>query len=534
MQLYRIFTTYLFTILLGTTASYVSASESQDSTPHRYLVHQQQGPTCPFIPFMNLKLVQSMRASTSADMRLEIAPSFTKRQSYAIVLPHILAYDRAMDSLRTKENGAYATYEAKLREEGIHNDARYSNNGTFVDSVAWNPLNNMRREAYTPYNIKHVEEDCSFRWLPIIHNASDNSIAFFNHETGAEEKLETPKANSSHGDKDLFIIQEGNSGPQVDSILCHFSDAQIQKMGFTPAEFSNLSIRIGQSIAGSKTGYYVTNSSYDDYTQQVFYDVGTYQHMLFAMGVDKENNEIVADTPYHGAYVEFRVSMDAAPLNPWYRINKNNLFEYHLAEIFKATPTLKERAIEVLSNGLNTPWKYYQETLEYFDSLVEPRIALKDKQKYLPGENQMLAYFFSQTLRQVWAATIGNDAVLATTEADQELSTTAQWIAKTFLGASSIIKKVHKKKCGPRGAKYSFLDVWAETADLFKTRCTEELGEQRDFVSFTSHGYVISFDPMLIGQQKHQDSKTAHILGFELWDQLYDKAIRPFYRISSK
>jgi len=51
-----------------------------------------------------------------------------------------------------------------------------------------------------------------------------------------------------------------------------------------------------------------------------------------------------------------------------------------------------------------------------------------------------------------------------------------------------------------------------------------------DFVSFSSHGAVISFDEDLIAMQEHRSGPAAQKLGFEMWDSGYDKGLSPFYR----
>ncbi len=207
--------------------------------------------------------------------------------------------------------------------------------------------------------------------------------------------------------------------------------------------------------------------------------------------------------------------MDENPLNPWANINKNDLFEYHLTNIFKNNSNLKQMAMESV-NFYNNNWKFYQESFNFYDNTISSRVRFSDKQKFLPGEDQMLAYFFSSQLRSIWAASIGEDALCEIWELNKELGELAIKALKFFNfmpgipSVSKVLEEAGAKKYGEH-EKYSFLDVWDNIRDCFLKTVSNPFGKI-DFVTFSGHGCVISFDLDLIKIQFHENRTIAERL----------------------
>ena len=140
----------------------------------------------------------------------------------------------------------------------------------------------------------------------------------------------------------------------------------------------------------------------------------------------------------------------------------------------------------------------------------------------------MLAYYLSYQLRLLWASSIGEKALLAvaeiTKEAVPDLPTEGLKPEQKLLAEAKAKKYVKSD-----GKPYSFLDTWELVKNTFIKTVCDSLN-QVDFVTFSSHGAVISFDHELIKQQIHEDKDVALQLGFEMWDSLYDQSLNPFYR----
>lgn len=514
-----------------------------------YTVLQQQGYTCDLIPFTNLHLVKNMRTQGTGNISLLDAAVFTKRQSYAAFFPYVHAYDRAMDCLRKRKGGAYAAYEKKLREQCIYKNGRYSSTGLSIDKLNKTPvvplykkvgllkkifkkiffMNQQQRETYIPYNIQITDGRLFLRWLPITYNKKEESFSFINSMNDSEEPLKKISCDQNKFDEfhDKHLETTGNK-----SFHCRFTDKQIEKMGLTTEEFKGLDFKHHNPICKSDMSYYINCSTDPLYCKEVFFDLGIYQHMLLTMGVDKNNNNMTPKSPHYDAHKELQAEMNKDPLNPWFGIDKKDFFQYHIADIIKKNPCLKERLIIALSQGINTPWAFYQETFDYFDSAnVKNKVPLKDKLGYLPGEEQMLAYYFSQELRLIWSATIDVDSTLHMVGLGKKINKLQKYIFRKFIltEMKSFGRKAFKARKGP-ASSFTFLELSCEILNLFKQKCKNELNGQKDFVHFATHGCIISIDSDLVKKQTHNDRHTAELLGVEYWDQLYDKNLSPFYR----
>jgi len=499
-----------------TSSSSSSSTQSAVKVPSVFAVTQQQGPVCPFISFENVKKVRAIRARGQGKIIMVDSDYTSKLQGYAAFLPRIRVLDDAYDRLRTTE-GPYKAYETKIRVQGIKDINLRAPNGKSLESMDWFPTNQARRGAFTPYNIK-IEQPAGWRhrWLPIIHKG--DKLYFYNHETGLSTLMEP---TTEYTDVIWLAKLQDSSDPKSQdgaSQPYKITDEMKRLMG---GNIENSRVLYTRDYLGSPTGIMYSSSSDPLYQDEVFYDFGTYQHMLFACGLDRNNQPLTPASEEFQAHQQFKAEMDSNPLNPWANINKDDLLEYQVARLFQSNPALKAKAMKAVE-FYNEPWKFYQESFKCKDA--SDGQTLGQKQAYLPGEDQMLSYFFTGQLRFLWAATVGMDAVIAIEELEDELGSTAVSALKTMgnmpgvPSVKKIIQAATHKQYGSGSAKYSFVDVWSEIKGLLQTSTS-----LKDFVTFTGHGCVISIDDDLVRAQPHEDKATAKILGVEMWEQLYEK-----------
>lgn len=494
-------------------SAHASSSSIQVSAhiPSVYAVLQQQGSVCPLICFENLKRVKEARSAGERRVDLESMRYSSKTKAYAEFLPQVRAYDRALDKVRFSD-GPYAAYEANLRQNGIYDQYRYYKGNKHISNQFWNPLSNLRAESYAPYTFQIETPYFAGRRLPI--KSTGTTMTFYDHETGKTEILLNSWDPGFNPEKSVELYQGGRY---------HVSDEILEKMNITRAEAKDYAFFVTVSHADSQDAFVsMANSKSDLYRTQDFYDQGTLKHMLFAMGVDGNNQDIDPNHELYPAYRELKEAMDEEPRNPWANIQKNDLFEYHLAVIFQENPNLKARAEQAI-DYYNDAWKYYKRAPQYFD---EQGVSLSEKMGSIPGEDQALAYIFSQELRFAMAASVGMEAVIETMDIREELGNTVTSLLKKIVSTKSIIKAAVDKKYEDENGKFSFLDVWQQLRGAF----LENVGEQKDFVTFSSHGCVMSLDPELVNLQHHDHPEFAEELGFVHWEQLYDKGLRPFYK----
>lgn len=499
----------------GADSSSSTSSEVSTKIPNVFAVLQQQGPVCPYLPFYNLNIVKDLRQKGEGDIDFSQAEFFSKLKGYAKFLPHIRVLDDAYDNLRGA-NGPYKRYEDDIRNNGIKNTERFKG-GKLITEVDWKPTDKARRDNYTPYNIA-TDQGLNYcdRLLPIFHK--NGKVYFYNHETNQAQEMTT---NISAGGKPLWLYTYNNEKQDdfSSSPKLYMITSEMERLMGGALDQNRISV--GKNRFGATTVYFYSCSKTPLYRTDIFYDIGTYQHMLFAMGLDRNNNKFTSTSPEWAAYQEFKAEMDKNPLNPWYKINAEDLFEYQLAELFKADASLKTRAIKSVEY-YNSPWKYYQESMGYTDKGGN---KFSTKTKYIPGDDQMLAYYFTSQLRFLWAATEGMDAIIEIEELQEELGekfTAGLKMMSWFPGVPSpanIIKTAVNKQYSDSDGKFSFVDAWVQ----IKKGLQQKLGNKLDFVTFTGHGCIISIDDDLVETQPHEFKDVARILGIEMWEQHYDK-----------
>jgi hypothetical protein len=522
----------LVLILLFTFSGHGFSSESR--APSVYAVHQQQGRVCPFISWENLTKVRHMRARGGGHIVLEPGDFSSKLKSYAWFLPQIHALDKLYDKLRARE-GTYAAYEQAIREDGIRSNQRFTVDGVAVDAVDLSPLEQAKRAAFSPYNILVDDLYSLVRWLPILQNSETNELGFYDYKTGKVTPLDEVKNLDPSRDVTLTVFEDNREASlKYVSRNVRFEQWMLQAMGVTLDE---IALAISENgFLGFKTGFYLASSVEEELTKEYFFDVGTYQHMLFACGVKSDNTSFSKweKTPEAQAWRELSEAMKSEPLNPWRDLDKEDLFEYQLAQIFKTHRDLKDKAASAV-DYYNNYWQIYLDSKELYDRPEDPRKQLSKKPPFMPGTEQMLAYVFSNQLRFLWAATIGEEAVRAVESLEERMSWATYRAYKasghplrTFKTAD-ILKTAGEKKFGTKYQKYSFLELWAEIKGWLQSGVMQPRNI-KDFVTFSNHGSVISFDEDLVGLQKYESREVAEALGFVTWDSLYDRALTPFYR----
>lgn len=507
--------------------------EATKTAPSLYAVYQQEGPTCPFIAWVNLEKIRAMRQRGKGRIQFQDQDFTTKIQSYALVLPQIRSLDRIYDDLRANCDSAYYGYEQLLRAEGIKDTERFAEDGTPIDQMDESPLDRARRVHNSPYNFKKESIDSGpRRRLPILTKKNDNTLYYYSYKTRKATPLPMiPESERNEKTDHPLDVWGDEEAPLVWTF--RFSDEILTEMGIRREELNR--VIHTTDYPGAKNTYFISAASNHNFNKEYFYEAGTFQHMLFACGLKEDNSSYGAkdDSLAAQACRDLQHALRSDPLNPWSKLNKEDLFEYHLAEIFRANPDLKKMA-QATVNFFNNPYGFYRESLELFDSQKKTRKKLSEKQRFMPGEDQLLAYYFSSQLRFLAAASIGIEAIIAISELEDELD--AEIIQALKAGDNSgglpTLKDIiaaSQKPYTHNEEELSFLDTWARIKAIFDKAVLYTL-QKVDFVSFSGHGYVMSFDEDLLKQQTHTHKQLATALGFVMWDSTYGKGLKPFYR----
>ncbi len=522
---------FFFLVILFSLSFYSHASEKK--LPSTFAVYQQEGPVCPYISWVNLDKVRQMRTRGGGKITFQDSDYSTKINSYAKFLPRLRVLDQMYDNLRSA-GGAYAQYEKVIRTQGIISSRIFDANG--IPTVTMDPdlVSQAIRTAFTPYNILVDPEYPIKRWLPILQYSLTNQLYFYDFHDNKTTQLPMVSTESNGA---IIMNVTINNGVEPTS---SFSEARValqpsmlEKMGVNAKQIECPITE--QKTFGFKTGYFVPVTDDTTLCQEYYFDVGSFQHMLLACGVHTDNSTFSDEDVSLEAMAsrELQEAIKADPRNPWADLVKEDLFEYHLAEIFKDNEDLKYRTMAAV-DYYNNYWQIYEESFDFYDAPAEPRTKLSQKQRFMPGKDQMLAYLFSNQLRFLWAATISSDAVQAIEGVEERIpEAMSEQLHREDrnlreFDAEQVILSALYQKFGIGDEQFSFFDMWKEIRALFLQRIAPL--QKQDFVTFSNHGSVISFDQDLVQLQHHETPHIAKELGFAVWDSLYEKVLRPFYQ----
>lgn len=245
-------------------------------------------------------------------------------------------------------------------------------------------------------------------------------------------------------------------------------------------------------------------------------EIGTYKLLLLNLGLDS------AHSPIEEGHIDYEVAVELQ--NHMRRTNtswnpvickKEDLIEYALAKLFKEKPELFDKVKGVVDFYFKI-WSQYETVYSQFDqnqrSFKEKRI-----ERYLPGKEQMLAFCLMKNVQYLWFAAISSTAFCR------------------FLGIPNFFQYiplvVGPKQYCKAAYKEQFLDVWKEIA----LEVQKEYPGKLDWVSFSGHGSVISFDQRLIEAQNKRNIHNrglAQDLAIAAIDSLWAKHMDIFYKRS--
>jgi len=255
---------------------------------------------------------------------------------------------------------------------------------------------------------------------------------------------------------------------------------------------------------------HATHALFDE--DRVFYNFGLYKIMLMVLKVNK-NNDIVDEFSTDGESLEildFYRTMNSVD-NPWKDIDREFFLEYRVARIFKENNALKQEALSVVDI-------FFKSFGFYWDA--RDKLGLTEKMQDLPGEDQILAYCFCQSLRKIYTACINHDALAGVIEFDKDELESIDVLR---------LKDMFRTKfyeVGEEGKSYA--DVWRQIKQEL------DIKDGNDFVTFDGHGAVLSFDARALKAQIFEDRDLAEKLGFAIIDSSYAKNMKPFYVVSNE
>lgn len=253
--------------------------------------------------------------------------------------------------------------------------------------------------------------------------------------------------------------------------------------------------------------------------------LGTYKLLLLNLGLDNNNNPLDArdgqlNDMELNVHKELKECMKIS-MTSWSPdvCKKEHLIEYCLAEVFKQDQGLFDQVCDHVDFYFRS-WSRYEVDIYQLCDQNGDRLSTKNLCRYLPGREQMLAYCLMINIQYLWLSAISSVAFC------YHLGLPSLFSHIPFLvGPNQYRKAAYRLKNG-----ISFIDLWK----VVKRKLQEKFPDKLDWVTFSEHGMVISFDPDLIKTQNARRISNvglAEDLGIAGIDSLYGREMDVFYRL---
>lgn len=385
-------------------------------------------------------------------------------------------------------------YFLKALEEAPLFPHFYTKKGKSFYSATLNPLEKDIRRAFVPYFFMDLGKRAAPTPVPVFKIGDEYRC--YNADTHAYEPVASQESHQGWFSKKVKILT-----PAEGQNKAFFDPSHMQFKAMRTWDFLGSSSMIAQEDITLKLAQ-------KNYLPK---DVGIYKLMLLTLGVDENNLDIGPKHPQKALYADLKKAA-GSQYNPWGRqiFKKENLIEYALADLFKKDAQLMKQ-VEACVDFYFPAWKLYEKTFpELYD---QNKKQMKDKQmaQYIPGKEQMLAYYFMKNVQYLWWCSMSNDAFCSSFGLPKDLKLLHKAFPERF-----------KKLAYQRGFVDTVKNVFAK------------LPVQKDWASFSGHGFVLSFDKDLIFRQNSrsiQDRQLASDLGFAAIDSLYGSELDTFYRL---
>jgi hypothetical protein len=397
--------------------------------------------------------------------------------------------------LQAKNQPAIRAYFEDALQEAPLYPHFYDAQGNNFFNGSLNPLEKGERAVLSPFFMKEASLAQLSSLLPIYEEEGH----YFCYDLDTRRYEEIPFDDPSQG---MSQLQQSMLTPgQRRALPPNFTALQLERRpgrrGFISA--------IDPSIAVQER--YVPR------------ELGTYKLLLLNLGLDNNNELIQPNQPDSAVAGELQTTMTDME-SPWApeHCQKEHLIEHALADIFKEDPelfeTVKQRVDFYFKN-----WSRYENELNTLRDQNGTLIRDKNWERYLPGPEQMLAYSLMKNIQYLWVNAISSNAFCH----HLGLPSAAKYIP-LMVGPARYRRAAYADQQGQ-----SFIDVWRKV----RGRLVERFPDKKDWVSFSGHGMVVSFDPDLIQKQNERNinhRQLANDIGLAGIDSLHGKEMDLFYR----
>lgn len=460
-----------------------------DSPSFQYAFSQQSNVDCHLQMWINFHRLQELRAKhPERKLILEAADFKTHRHWLGSTFPHFQKWLAARDGPRMREYVAGALQQAPCAPKLFKSTGK-----RYIDET-WNPIERGERSVFSPAFLEQVQIDDLSYTLPMCEEKGNYFC--YNQETRQYEPVQLRDVDKGFSSTNLIL-----SNGQRASLPPHFDTLQLAKLPGKTHFIRAIDPALAVGI------------------RFVPRHLGTYKLLLLNLGLDASHQAMTAVHPDAGAVAELQMAMREAN-TPWSleQCKKEHLIEHALTTLFQQDQALAAKVQRHVDFFFRV-WGRYEHDLSQLCNGQGHAFTAQAIDRYLPGKEQMLAYSLMKNVQFLWVSAMSSTAFCR----HMALPKIAQWLP--FVpGPSQYRKAAYQQKEGT-----NFIEIWKEVV----ARLQAAYPQQKDWVSFSGHGMVFSFDPDMLQQQNRRsisDSLLANDLGVAGIDSLYGKEMDVFYR----
>ena len=499
----KLFSTIIFiSLFIG---NYLIGAD-QKKAVSEYLFLQQFNDMCMIAPMINLKLLEKYLKISPTLENLPESAWLTRQQWFGEAHQYLYAWHNAFDGVNKK--GGLIQFKKYLKEAIEHGPVTphfYDKKNNFLfDKITGNQgylnIPVLAKFAMTPYffidqnamsalNIKVTDELIPMDgfYVPFV-KTKDKKYRIYSQDKQIFEESIMPKPN-----------KVGEFFYPDSTLSCVMNRPKIGNLGFDEIAYSYYPL--GRGFINSEKAYFP-------------YMIGLAKLIFLTLGIDNNNNQITEESSLYDVCKDIKNIVQLyKEHNPWSDefFDKEKFLQYKLAEMFKKDPELFAQAKVVVDISPFKQWNIYE---TFIEKIKKQEIYKANKtpyeyekvKDYLLGDEQALAYFFTQNIRFLWYGTLNEKAFYEYTVpvfSILENSFVPEFFSKNIAYSfTSYVENAFKKQ-EYSGSLISFIEVWNIIVEEFKKF------NRKHWVSFDAHGWVVSFDDELIEMQKRAIEKFS-------------------------
>lgn len=543
----------------------------------RYYFHQQINDMCMIAPMLNLKILELME-NKDGTYDLSKVSNYSRREWMALNIPYLFKWHGILESLNHPLGQMQHPYIIRMVECAKKYGPVFPH---FYDKDGYSLLSTSFRDAIaetllTPYLLIDFQAIQRFKFtifgVPIISmGALGPALGLYLPIFKEKNKInfEISAVTGEYPHQKVAFESCGNFADKID--LSQFNDPRylglnaltnlsIEKVNFLGLDKIVRTTEIARGYLSDEIIVGKSSSRNDKYevgedivqpqkSEFVTFALGLYKLMLVTLGIT-DVAESYADIFENSAEKNLvsmqeeeiiRVKSKAAeelqnylekdPSNPWNPtyFSKENFLQHAVAQILKEDSELYEEA-KIVNDFYFYLWGTYNKYLRLIANgecfnYAQQRYYVSLAKHFLPSEEYAMAYGLTQN---AWLLSIG---AINSNAFYKALTNDTGSYRGMLVGAfwSSFKNNAYEQKNIPQTDKFlSYMDVWKKITK----KLIEKYGH-KNWISFSGHGMIISFNDDLIQKQKavkNEDPDLLNELRFTIIDSWLGSELNTFYK----